>query len=249
MKKIFLFFTILSAIIALQIACKPKLDCCTLPPTAGIVVFNFTAQYDNTPLVMYKTYLLNGKKIQFSSISFMVTKVCPAANLDCWGRSINVDFSGHTDSIKALRGTSDTLSIEGGTYSSLNFGIGVDSIDNKKSPKDFTANSALGDTQNYWYGWSGYIFLKIHGAMDLDGDGKFETPVTLDTGSDACYRSFGVAKSMTLGSTPSVFSFQLNVNRLLQDYDIVKTPSTQTFSQLPQMNVLMNNLQSAISSN
>ncbi len=248
MKKIIFFFA-LAAIIFMQVKCKPAAECCMPEPTGGTVVFNFKAQYDNAPLVMYKTYMLNGKKIQFSGINFLITKVCPAAKLDCLARSINVDFSGHTDSIKAARGTSDTLAIEGGTYASLTFGIGVDSVDNKKSPKDFVATTALGDVQNYWYGWNGYIFLKIHGVMDVDGDGKFETPVTLDTGSDACYRSFGVSKNITLNTTPTVFSFQLNVNKLLQGYDIVKTPSTQTFSELPQMNFLMTNLQNAISTN
>ena len=238
-------------IIFAQISCKQSANnCCVTPtPSEGVVVMNFKAQYDNSPLVMYKTYTLNGKKIQFSTISFMITKICPAANLDCLSRSAMVDFSNQTDSVKAISGISDTLKIESGAYSSLTFGLGVDSIDNKQTPAQFSATTALGDGQNYWYGWGGYIFLKIHGAMDLKGNGKFDTPVTLDTGGNPSYRSFSVSRTGTLSATPTVFNFQVNVNRMLQNFDIVKTPSTQNLSDLPMMQVLMDNLQNSITVN
>ena len=250
MKNIFQILPLLLVIIFPQISCKQSVNnCCATPATEGVVVMNFKAQYDNTPLVMYKTYTLNGIKIQFSSISFIVTKICPSANLDCLGRSAMVDFSSQTDSLKAVAGVSDTLKIESGAYSSLTFGLGVDSTDNKQTPAQFSATTALGDGQNYWYGWSGYIFLKIHGAMDLKGTGKFDTPVTLDTGGNGSFRSFSVSRNINLSSTPTVFNFQVNVNRMLQNYDIVKTPSTQNLSDLPYMQVLMDNLQSSITVN
>jgi hypothetical protein len=249
MRNIFSIPILLFVIIFAQISCKEAVPTLIPASNEGVVVLNFKAQYDNTPLVMYKTYILNGKKIQFSSISFMITKICPSANLDCSGRSAMVDFSSQTDSLKASAGVSDTIKIEAGAYSSLTFGLGVDSIDNKQTPAQFAPTSALGDGQNYWYGWSGYIFLKIHGAMDLKDNGKFDTPVTLDTGGNSSYRSFGATRNIILSSTPTVFNFQVNVNRMLQNFDVVKTPSTQNLSDLPYMQILMDNLQSSISVN
>lgn len=75
----------------------------------------------------------------------------------------------------------------------LNFNVGVDSVTNSQTEADFTsrdANDPLA-AQNpgmHWSWNSGYIFVKIEGEVDTDGDGTPDTAANWHIGKNSLLR-------------------------------------------------------------
>ena len=94
------------------------------------------------------------------------------------------------DVSSADRGTVVTFTdVPVGTYNALSYGVGIPANENAKAPKDFNPGDALSNSGEYWAGWKSYIFHKIEGKLDTDGDGTGETNVALHIGSDIAYKT------------------------------------------------------------
>ena len=63
--------------------------------------------------------------------------------------------------------------IETGSYSGLQFGLGVSPELNATQPSDYTPSEPLAQVSTYWEASSSYIYTKIEGNADLDNDGQF----------------------------------------------------------------------------
>ena len=146
----------------------------------GNIALNITARYNSNPLIINKIYDYSGKKVRFTKLSFFVSDATNRREQIVGTTSINMngtelfDFTGLTDSISALKGISKSFNISVASSDNIVLGIGVEQGKNSKKPKDFTSSNPLSDASYYWDSWNSYIFSKLEGLMDKDGDGKFD---------------------------------------------------------------------------
>lgn len=81
-----------------------------------------------------------------------------------------------------------SFNVSPGSYSGIGFDIGVRPDLNRIDPTTYDAEQALSITPNMYWGWqSMYIFVKIEGEYDRDGDGEVETPFFFHTGLDELF--------------------------------------------------------------
>ncbi len=204
--------------------------------------------YNNAPLLMYKNYTYNGKTIQFTKFSFICSRFCENVKSDCDNRQLKFDFSA-TDSINALKGVTNSISISNTNVQNLVIGFGVDANANSVIPAKQLQNSPLANGLNYWDAWDSFIFLRIQGMFDKDGDGILETPFGFDTGGNEIYSE----KTFTLNNyipNPNATSvnlfFNIDLASVLNTTDFNVITQTSKAVDIPVMNVLMANLKNAL---
>lgn len=66
--------------------------------------------------------------------------------------------------------------VPSGRYTGLRFLLGVDGLDNRIAPEDAPADHPLApQTQSMHWNWNaGYVFLRLDGLLDIDGDGTVD---------------------------------------------------------------------------
>ncbi len=218
----------------------------------GNISLNIATTYNNSPLIINKIYDYNGKKVRFTKLSFFVSNI-NAVNLSSLsGESLYkdiafFDFTSLDDSVKATKGSDITYSQFVDKYLSINMNVGVNQGLNTKKPKDYPSSNPLSDAGNYWEDWNSYIFLKLEGLMDKDGDGKFESGITLHTGGNEVYQPLSFKKSFNVseGQTTTI-NFSLDLNKLLTGIDLTTINATHQTGDLPTMKKLMGNFPTAL---
>lgn len=95
-----------------------------------------------------------------------------------------------------------TKEIEAGDYTSLQFGLGVESEMNHTDPGTFDIDHPLGlsHSSNHWSWNSGYIFYKIEGLFDADSNGELDNVFLYHIGTDDFYRTVDLDKSFTINN-------------------------------------------------
>ena len=85
----------------------------------------------------------------------------------------------------AGRTTASLGEVPAGTYTGVRFLLGVDGLDNRIAMEDAPATHALAaQTPSMHWNWnSGYVFLRMDGLLDIDGDGTPD-PAVGAPGSD-----------------------------------------------------------------
>ena len=112
-------------------------------------------------------------------------------------------------------------------------------------PADHPSGNPLANSGEYWLAWNSYIFFKIEGYIDLDGDDEPETGVALHLGSDEVMRAFDLQNNT---GTNDVM-IQIDLNKIFGTnpvYDIVANPQIHSLSQLPAILELAQNLGTAV---
>jgi hypothetical protein len=245
MKKLLLF---LLPIAFLSTRCNPKGGGCTPSPEFfGTMMLNIKPTLNDKPFVINQVYDINGKKVRFTRLSFLLTETCPkmeSENGSCGTNAYLIDLTTLDDATKSAAGFTQKLTnLMAGNMSKLSMGFGVAANLNSSKPKDFGGTNPLSDAGLYWDSWNSYIFSKLEGLMDKDGDGKFETGITLHTGGNDGFRSTIFAKSFTVDATnATTLNFDLNVNTLLRGIDLATVNSTHQTGDAPTMLKLMDNL-------
>ena len=74
-----------------------------------------------------------------------------------------------------------------GIYSGLRLGVGLDPELNATQPGDYQVGHPL--TDNFWSWAMGYVFFKIEGNADINGDGQFTEKLTFHIGGDDYYHT------------------------------------------------------------
>jgi hypothetical protein len=249
MKKLLLF---LSPFLFLSFQCKKPCGCVFPPEPEGVLNLNFKPNFNTKPFVINKVYEMDGKKVRFTRLSFLMTETCPKSNINnggCRPNAYLIDLTSLDDSTKAANGfTQKVNQLEDGNKVGIQLGIGVEKFQNASLPKDFASTNPLSDAGLYWADWKSYIFVKIEGLMDKDGDGRFETGITLHTGGDDSFRSIWFDKSFKVdASSPStVLDFDVNINTLLRGIDLATVNSSHQTGDKPTMLKIMDNFKDAV---
>lgn len=134
-----------------------------------------------------------------------------------------------------------------GNYTELSINLGVDESTNAMSPADFSTNHPLGNTGEYWAGWESYIFHKMEGKIDSDGDGMFEKNVALHIGSNSAFRSKTEARNITISEDgDNTITFEIDLRDIINIdgsvFDLDKMPQIHSEAVLPNVLPLMDNL-------
>lgn len=246
-----LFFSLIITILCTASKCK---DDVVTPTPKGAIEWNIKAKFNEQPFQLNKIYSYNGKKVRFSRLSFYVSNISTSINTySAITQNVDVpivmiDFKDIDDSVKASKGL--ILNLEGfstGNANQFSMAIGVASDMNSKKPKDYPSTNPLSETSNYWDAWNSYIFFKLEGSLDKDGDGQYETGITLHAGGNEVYQNMNFRKAFSIkeNETPPL-SMELDLNKLINGIDMETYNSTHQIGDLPTMKKMMGNFQTAL---
>jgi hypothetical protein len=215
---------------------------------AGNLNISMNLIYDGEPLVMFQDYECpDGRTINFSRFSLYLSDI----HLDDQLIS-DVEFHTITDSHIDLAGAKagyqwTIKGIEPGDYNNLNFGVGVNNIQNAKDPGEFESGHALSKPAEHWFSWSSYIFLKLEANMDSNNDGNNDFPIALHLGSDDAYRIINLNKEIKINEdeiteTNITFDMYEFLGGANNTYDVDKNPQIHSLEQKDAVVELANNI-------
>ena len=248
MKKLLFLFL---PLIFMSSKCNKECDCVTPPTPQGVINLNFKPIFNSKPFVINQIYTIDGKNVRFTRLSFLTTETCPNTstnNLSCGIKAYLIDLTTLDDSTKSAKGFTQTLTqLTEGNMSGLQLSLGVSKTLNASMPKDFSSSNPLSDASLYWADWKSYIFVKLEGLMDKDGDGRFETGITLHTGGDESFRQTWYPQAFTVDTKgTTIINFDINVNTILRGIDLSIVNSTHQTGDKPTILKLMDNLKNAV---
>lgn len=197
MKKILTFS--LFAVLVFSCCKDDEVDCC-VTPVNGSLELNFTTQTQNGNMILFQDFDLNsGTQLNINKLQFYISDI----RLLKGNEEINigevelVTFKTHSNAAVASLGESfNFYEIPADTYTGVKFGIGVNPEFNANDPTYYyglDTDHILGSGIDYWSGWNSYIFAKIEGFFDRNGNGTAgggddNEEITYHTGIDELYR-------------------------------------------------------------
>lgn len=226
------------------------MQCKKTAPETGTINMVIKPVFNGKPFVINQIYVIDGKNVRFTRLHFFsaTDRVNNTTDNKKNGKYVQqFIFTDLDDSTKAAKGVSKSIELLLGEAKQFNFKLGVESDLNALSPIDFSSSNPLSDAGQYWDSWKSYIFAKLEGSIDKDGDGKFETGITLHTGGNDSFREVSFAKTFTVDTKGSTtLNFDLNINTLLAGIDLATVNSTHQTGDLPTMMKMMDNLKNAL---
>lgn len=229
---------------------------CSKDEGVGNVELNFKLLYDGTPLIA-------GQEYEYpQGYNFFITKYSMfLSELTLLNGGFTTELSqaefidiaaSQFDAASAEQGVTLRFeNIPGGDFDGLRISLGLPESLNSTAPIDYTSASPLSNAGEYWEGWSSYIFHKLEGRMDPDGDGELDTGIALHIGSDQAYRSKSISREISVsdGETTRV-EIDIDLKDILavdgQYFDLVETPQVHHLGVLPKVLPLMDNIIDAI---
>lgn len=137
-----------------------------------------------------------------------------------------------------------------GTYTSIRFDIGMDSVTNHGDPTQYPTGDPLGPQfPNMSWGWDmGYIFVRVDGIADQNLDGTPETFFEMHVGDEPLLRTVELDFPLT-GEAGGSYTAHINVNWLdfFDGIDMTGDISTHTSDNMTLATALADNLQGMFS--
>lgn len=192
----------------------------------GQIDMNFKASFGTEPLVMFADDYPyeDGMDVKFQLFQFYISEITLLKDLnDGTGTEILdvelVSFKDIQDAAAAEQGIDITIAdIPPGEYQGIRIGLGVDPDLNKTNTGDYTPGHPLSD--HYWSAALGYVFTKIEGNADLEGNGDFQEKLTFHIGTDPYFRSKTFTKPMTIEAGGIAdLNFTIDLRDILVDSD------------------------------
>ncbi len=212
------------------------------------------ATYDGKPLILYNWVdYPQGFKIRFQTVDIMIKgfNLSDATHTIHSTDSVFVLHYINDNENDAKNGIVNRFQVNEGQYNNLNFILGVDSLINLKKPEDFPSNSILSNHYYYWDVWSSFIFMKIEGQYDINGDGNFDGTFTYHTGKNDFYKTFNIPVDI-IAQKGSLNEIVLDIdikNILAADGDFIdvnKNPTSHKQQDLPTLLKIFNHLSKAV---
>jgi len=193
------------------------------------IELNFKLKYEDQPLVFFKDYTYpTGERFQFKRISFFLSDITTNPQNSESTNIREVDYldltSSHLSEEAANEGHTITIKDTGvESFSGISFNIGLTEDQNSQVPEDFVSSNPLSDAAEYWRGWESYIFFKIEGSIDINGDGEYGSgeAFQLHLGTDDSMRKFS-------GGTENSSEITIAVDKIFSydgmTYDLIANP-------------------------
>jgi len=232
----------------------------TEPIDTARINFAFKATFGGETLVLNQnTYDYNGNLVRFSKINFYIADLV-AVNDDGETELSDIQFinlsESHNSEADAMQGSSITFSrVPVGVYKQLRFGIGVPADLNRTNPSDYSTTHPLGadNSGEYWEAWNSYIFAKIEGQYDINGDGNIDgddISFAYHTGMDSNYEppiELDNITTLKAGETTDLV-FELDIRELFTQPrgDLLPLEAHDPNNQLAEMKLIMENFRKAL---
>lgn len=256
MKNIIIFLTFSSLLLAASCGKEN-----TNPIDTAKLNLSFRATYEGETLVLnQKKYTYLGNPIRFQKVNFYISDLV-AVNDDGETELSEIQFidltQTHNTQTDAEQGTNMSFSkVPVGTYNQLKFGVGVPADLNKTNPSDYSTTHPLGadNSGEYWEAWDSYIFAKIEGQYDVDGDGNFggddDISFAYHTGGRTeLYKPIELDNNLILkaGETTDLI-FELDIAQLFKQGqgDPFELAAHDPARQIPEMFLIMGNFPRAL---
>ncbi len=231
-------FLFISALVAFALIACDKATNDTEEKT-GTVELVFKARYDGAPLLMY-TDISTGlsvhpKTLTFKKLEFFISKVIATKGDDLLDllEVGYVTFTNLTDATGAETGYKVTITdVPVGTYSKLQYGVGLPDAVNNTEPGDYSDSSnPLSLGANYWASWNSYIFCKIEGDASLTD--TTSAGFLYHAGVNGMYQTRSFDKEFTVDADASTeVIFHLHAQDLFfqagQEIDVLNENSTHS---------------------
>lgn len=174
----------------------------------GSVDMNWLAVYGDDPLVMtlQKYDYLDGQKIKIDDFNFFISNVTlvEESNND-EVELIDIEYvnfaeDGSVEDAQTAKTFSANL-IPVGNYSAVRIGFGVPDDLNKESSTQLGSDHPLVKGGTWWADWDSYIFTRINGTYDIDGNGDFDendAAISHHLGGDFAYKTITFDKAMVV---------------------------------------------------
>ncbi|MEM9920301.1 MAG: MbnP family protein [Bacteroidota bacterium] len=188
-----------------------------IPADTTDLALTFKGTYNGEPLQMLKTYDYDGTPIRFQRFDFYISDLSlikddPSGSGELELKEIDfIDLSYDAAADASAGFRLDLPEVQTGAYTGLKMGIGVPPDLNKTEWTDYASGHPLNDANHYWKGWNSFIFAKVEGAIDADGDGMFEQSFTFHAGRDTVYFDHSLLANIQLDVT-SAASFDIEVD-------------------------------------
>jgi len=190
--------------------CKDdEVDCCVMPIN-GSLELNFTTQTQNGNMILFQDFdLNNGTQLNINKMQFYISDI----RLLRGSEEINigevelVTFKTHSNAAVASLGESfNFYDIPPGAYTGVKFGIGISPDLNGNDPTYYNGldtDHILSGGIDYWSGWNSYIFTKVEGFFDRNGNGTAgggddNEEITYHTGTDELYREKTISANIDI---------------------------------------------------
>lgn len=217
---------------------------------AANLALNFKLKYDGEPFVVFDDYLYPEFDFSFflTRVSMYIANVNPVGSAFT-GEAENIGLirleESHFDEASASEGYTYTIPMSPGNFESIEFGLGVPSNWNAMRPNNFSIENPLSKSGEYWDSWNSYIFTKIEGKADVNGnpDDFEEVLMALHMGGDEAYRAITINQNGTLteGETTTIEVLIDLKDIFLQNgevYDLTDPDNTQLHSVLQMDQVI-----------
>jgi hypothetical protein len=179
---------------------------CTYP----VLRLHIHQMVGNNDLALNTNYTINGTVVQFETVNFYLDEI---ALMD-----MDMNMSDRLDTTILVK--VGTMDYELGTITTghkhmLMFNLGVDSVDNHADPALLDTSHPLSyqSPSMHWSWDNGYIFLRIDGQVDTDGDDVVDAPMVFHIGND----NYLVPVTLMSHSEAETEDFEIRL-----DFDVVR---------------------------
>ena len=220
--------------------------------TDGSVEMVLKVSYDGAPFDLSKDYVYpDGKAMYFSRFSFYLANLALRTE-EGTASSDGINYlrlgQAHSNAAAAAEGLKFNLNgVKSGDYVNLSFDIGVPAEQNAMVPADFPSTNDLSLSGEYWPGWSSYVFCKVEGVIDFDGDGTPETDFALHLGADEALVNIELDRDFVVNDDQTTeLVIPIELKNLFENgstiFDIESNPKIHTLSQAGAIAELATNL-------
>lgn len=250
MKHILLLSTV--AALFLTSCSKDDNNATTTTETSGQTTLTFNATVGTTDFALNKDFTINGSTYNFTQLRYWVSNVSLINDKGVAYEVPNsyflleennaISIQDGTFTYPAHKREDVTISdIPAGTYKSITFSIGIDSIYNSNLSLQAGELSQLNGMTNISWMWhTSYIFSSLKGTMKA---GTESTDITVETGLNKNYRTLSLdfATSISISSSKSdTIKFDVDVAKVIDGLDLTTTPVIGA-AQATQMTMVADN--------
>lgn len=241
---------IIFAMIFLGLASCSKMD----KESSGDLNLRFKLMYGTQPFEMFKeySYPVTNDPFLMTRLSFFISDITLRSSSGALNIK-DIDYlnltAAHTPPLPSNGFEYTIKGIKPGSYTSIDFGVGVPAASNAKAPKDFNSGSILSSAAEYWSSWKSYIFFRPEGQISLEGKPINETSFALHLGGDGAFRVIDLDKSFTINPDQTTnLDIIIDMQKFFNGtslYDIRNTQQIHSLSQMPLITQLADNLVTA----
>jgi hypothetical protein len=250
MKHILLLSTIVTLLL---ISCsKDDNNAITTTELSGQTTLTFNSTVGTTDFALNKDFTINGSTYNFTRLRYWVSNISLINDKGVVYKIPDSYFLLEENNAIAVQDGSFTYpahkreditinDIPAGTYKSITFSIGIDSVYNSNLSLQAGELSQLNGMTNISWMWhTSYIFSSLKGSKK---EGTDSTAITVETGLNTNYRilSIDFPASVSIGSSVSAtIKFDVDVAKIIDGLDLATTPVIGA-AQATQMTIVANN--------